>query len=74
MWLARRRFSPLSQVDVGEGDGSSASHDVPVLGAVKIVPPVGGSILTAPARRQCWLVAEEPAGHEDMEVRWRLGS
>jgi hypothetical protein len=40
-----RRFSPLSQVDVGEGDGSSASDDVPVLGAVKIVPPVGGSNL-----------------------------
>ena len=47
-----RRFSPLSQVDVVEGDSSSASHDVPVLGAVKIVPRVGGCILTAPALRR----------------------
>jgi hypothetical protein len=31
-----------------------AFDDVPVLGAVKIVPPVGGCILTAPARRQVW--------------------
>jgi len=37
---------------LGSGFGSSAVDGVPVLGAVKIVPPVGGSILTAPALRQ----------------------
>jgi hypothetical protein len=41
-WSASRRLSPLSQ-DVVEGDSSSASHDVPVLGAVKIVPRVGAA-------------------------------
>lgn len=40
--------------------GSSAVDGVPVLGAVKIVPPVGGSILTAPALRQVGS-GEEPA-------------
>ncbi len=32
---------PVSQVDGVGGDGSSASHDVPELGTVKLVPPVG---------------------------------
>lgn len=40
--------------------GSSAVEGVPVLGAVKIVPPVGGSILTAPVLRQVGS-GEEPA-------------
>ena len=40
--------------------GSSGSEDMPVLGAVKIVRPVGRCILTAPALRQRWPAAEEP--------------
>ena len=56
--------------------GSSAVDGVPVLGAVKIVPPVGGSILTAPARWQVWAAVEEPAGceHPRRPVRPVMGS
>ena len=36
---------------VCQGAGSSIFDGVPVLGAVKVVPRVGGSTLTAPARR-----------------------
>jgi hypothetical protein len=36
------------------GGRPSGFNDVPVLGAVKIVPPVGGCILTPPARRRDW--------------------
>ena len=39
-----------------------AADCVPVLGAVKIVRPVGRCILTAPARRRVGLVAE-PGGY-----------
>ena len=44
--------SPMSTL--GGVAGSSAFEGVPVLGAVKVVPPVGGSILTAPALRRGW--------------------
>ena len=43
--------------------GSSACDGVPVLGAVKVVPPVGGSTLTAPARR-LGAAVEEPVEYE----------
>jgi len=39
--------------------GSSGLDDVPVLGAVKIVRPVGRCILTAPALRRRWPTVEE---------------
>jgi hypothetical protein len=42
------------------GRGSSGFEDVPVLGAVKIVRPVGRSILTAPALRRRGPAVEEP--------------
>jgi hypothetical protein len=42
------------------GRGSSGFEDVPVLGAVKIVRPVGRCILTAPALRRRWPAVEEP--------------
>ena len=71
-WSASRRFSPLSQVDVVEGDSSSASHDVPVLGAVKIVPRVGGCILTAPALRRVGS-GGGTGWYEDDRVRCRSG-
>jgi hypothetical protein len=41
--------------------GSSGFEDVPVLGAVKIVRPVGRCILTAPALRRRLPAVEEPA-------------
>jgi transposase len=40
--------------------GSSGFEDVPVLGAVKIVRPMGRCILTAPALLQRWPAVEEP--------------
>ena len=43
------------------GRGSSGFEDEPVLGAVKIVRPVGRCILTAPALRRRWPEVEEPA-------------
>ncbi len=42
------------------GRGSSGFEDVPVLGAVKIVRPVGRCILTAPALRRRWPAVKEP--------------
>jgi hypothetical protein len=42
------------------GRGSSGFKDMPVLGAVKIVRPVGRCILTAPALRRDGLVREKP--------------
>jgi hypothetical protein len=40
--------------------GSSARDCVPVLGVVKVVPPVGGSTLTTPPRRLGLAAVEEP--------------
>jgi hypothetical protein len=71
-----RRFSPLWQVPgksvAVEGVGSSAFYGVPVLGAVKIVPRVGGCILTAPALRR--VGSDGGTGwYEDDRVRCRSG-
>jgi hypothetical protein len=48
--------------------GSSSFEDVPVLGAVKIVRPVGRCILTAPTLRQRWPAVEEPRGATNQTV------
>jgi hypothetical protein len=47
---------------------SSAIEDVPVLGAVKIVRPVGRCILTAPALRRRWPAVEETPRCEQRTV------
>src|SRR5215207_8994221 len=68
--------SPMAspwQVGSGRGVGSSAFYGVPVLGAVKIVPRVGGCILTAPALRR--VGSDGGTGwYEDDRVRCRSGS
>ena len=67
--------SPIAspwQVGSGRGVGSSAFYGVPVLGAVKIVPRVGGCILTAPALRR--VGSDGGTGwYEDDRVRCRSG-
>ena len=50
------------------GRGSSDLEDVPVLGAVKIVRPVGRCILTAPALRRRWPAVEEPRDASNQTV------
>jgi hypothetical protein len=50
------------------GRGSSGLEDMPVLGAVKIVRPVGRCILTAPALRQGWPAMEEPRNATNQTV------
>ena len=50
------------------GRGSSRFEDVPVLGAVKIVRPVGRCILTAPVLRQGWPAVKEPRDANNQTV------
>jgi hypothetical protein len=50
------------------GQGSSGLEDVPVLGAVKIVRPVGRCILTTPALRRRWPGVEETPRCEQRTV------
>ena len=50
------------------GRCSSGLEDVLVLGAVKIVRPVGRCILTAPALRQRWPAVEETPRCEQRTV------
>jgi hypothetical protein len=52
----------------GVGRGSSGFEDVPVLGAVKIVRPVGRCILTAPALRRRSPAVEEPRDASNQTV------
>ena len=64
-------MAPFSRVPLGWSRVaySSAVDNVPVRGAVKIVPPVGGSILTAPACWRVWTAVEKPADREDPRRR-----
>jgi hypothetical protein len=56
------------------GQCSSGFEDVPVLGAVKIVQPVGRCILTAPALLQRGPAVEEPRDASNQTVTSDLHS